>query len=455
MSVFRGRESLLTAAVVASVLLCMSCGLFPMPEAKYEFLKDGPPAFLYDDFERNDGEMSTRYYYELGGDSPPVVSSTRPTSGMWSCHVVLANRLSISVTSVHGTTFSYDWMVQPGSPVFGYPGVEVDGVQQPYSGTGSMWEVCRGYLQIPAGTHVVTFAAGPSWDDGYYLDNIGTYAAYPFSNPSLYFFHPCGIVLDSTERIYVADAGHTRIIRMNDMTGSGFTTYGTSGSGTNQFTYPAGIALDRTGGIYVTDSSLGRLVHVHDMNGAAWTTYAAGLSGPRGVFVASDDRIYLADSGNNRIVRIDNMSGANFTAYGTGGSGTGMFSGPTDVALDSGGRIYVADRGNNRIVRIDDMTGTGWVTCGAAGSSAGQLSSPTSVAIGSGDAIHIVDTGNNRVVRISGMSAENWTVLGYARGTGPLHDPVDVAFDADGLLYVTNDVRAVYQNREIVSFGVP
>jgi len=53
------------------------------------------------------------------------------------------------------------------------------------------------------------------------------------------------------------------------------------------------------------------------------------------------------------------------------------------------------------------------------------------------------------------MSAENWTVLGYARGTGPLHDPVDVAFDADGLLYVTNDVRAVYQNREIVSFGVP
>src|SRR5437016_78499 len=42
-------------------------------------------------------------------------------------------------------------------------------------------------------------------------------------------------------KIYVADESNNRIVRMDDMTGAGWTPFGTSGSGPNQFRFPFGI----------------------------------------------------------------------------------------------------------------------------------------------------------------------------------------------------------------------
>src|SRR5438552_17273246 len=42
-------------------------------------------------------------------------------------------------------------------------------------------------------------------------------------------------------KIYVADESNNRIVRMDDMTGAGWTEFGTSGSGPNQFRCPFGI----------------------------------------------------------------------------------------------------------------------------------------------------------------------------------------------------------------------
>src|SRR5438309_11977067 len=41
--------------------------------------------------------------------------------------------------------------------------------------------------------------------------------------------------------IYVADESNNRIVRMDDMTGAGWTPFGTFGSGMNQFNGPIGI----------------------------------------------------------------------------------------------------------------------------------------------------------------------------------------------------------------------
>src|SRR2546428_13507328 len=54
------------------------------------------------------------------------------------------------------------------------------------------------------------------------------------------FSSPTGIFV-SAGQIYVADWNNNRIVRMNDMTGAGWTTFGTLGSGTNQFNGPFGI----------------------------------------------------------------------------------------------------------------------------------------------------------------------------------------------------------------------
>src|SRR5437899_12738395 len=44
-------------------------------------------------------------------------------------------------------------------------------------------------------------------------------------------------------KIYVADESNNRIVRMDDMTGAGWTPFGTSGSGPNQFNLPVRVFL--------------------------------------------------------------------------------------------------------------------------------------------------------------------------------------------------------------------
>jgi DNA-binding beta-propeller fold protein YncE len=74
-------------------------------------------------------------------------------------------------------------------------------------------------------------------------------------------FHgPLGIAVDATGKIYVTDYANNRIVRMNDMTGAGWTTFGMFGSGANQFNGPWGIAVDAAGKIYVTDGGNERIV---------------------------------------------------------------------------------------------------------------------------------------------------------------------------------------------------
>ena len=44
-----------------------------------------------------------------------------------------------------------------------------------------------------------------------------------------------------TAGIFVADSFNDRIVRIDDMTGAGWTTLGNQGSGTNQFNFPTSI----------------------------------------------------------------------------------------------------------------------------------------------------------------------------------------------------------------------
>lgn len=52
------------------------------------------------------------------------------------------------------------------------------------------------------------------------------------------------------------EAGHYnhRIVRMEDLTGKGWTTLGSRGSSVNQFHSPLGLFVDGAGRIYVTDA---------------------------------------------------------------------------------------------------------------------------------------------------------------------------------------------------------
>jgi len=260
------------------------------------------------------------------------------------------------------------------------------------------------------------------------------------------------------EPVYISDTANNRIVRLWDIEGDGWTSFGKAGSGVNEFSQPRGISVDRGGKIYVSDSGNCRIVRINNMSGLNWSAFGSCGSGtgqfsnPESIFVDTLGKIYVADTGNNRVVRMDDMTGANFMALGVLGSGTNEFSSPGGIALDSTGKIYVADAGNSRVVSMDDMTGTNWTALADA-------NNPVSVWVDSSNRIYTANTTYSYVVRVDDMTGSNPVYLGLA-AANLLSGPRAVFVDPDGAVYVadTGDNRLVrtfdMTGAEWMPFGV-
>src|SRR5262249_48067912 len=107
-----------------------------------------------------------------------------------------------------------------------------------------------------------------------------------------------------------------------------------------------------------------RIVRIDDLNGSGWVSYGSYGSGvgqfnfPRGIFIDRRDRIYVADTYNPRIVRIDDMNGSGLAPYGET-TGTRMDYAPRNVTTDKFNRIYIAVAEADQVIRVDELTGKG------------------------------------------------------------------------------------------------
>jgi sugar lactone lactonase YvrE len=258
--------------------------------------------------------------------------------------------------------------------------------------------------------------------------------------------------------IYVTDGGHNRIEQMDDMTGTGWTTLGTSGTGTNQFASPTGIFVGTDGRIYVADYNNNRIVRMDNITGAGWTTLGTSGTGtnqfsrPFNVYLDTAGKIYVTDMGNGRIVRMDDMNGTGWTTFGTYGTGTNQFGQPEGIFVDAAGYIYVADfysdmylDHGSHIVRINDMTGTGWTTLATRGTGTNLLQNPSGIFLDNAGKIYVTDTNNNQIVRVDDMTGTGWTTLGTPNsrtGINMFGFPVGIFVDVSGKIYVADSFNA-------------
>jgi streptogramin lyase len=187
----------------------------------------------------------------------------------------------------------------------------------------------------------------------------------------------------------VADSGNGRIVRMDAIDGSGWTTLGSPGVGPAEFHEPEDVAIDSRTRIYVTDRGNRRIVRFDDMSGSGWVTYGrrrVEKLGPGvfdllgGIAVATDGRIYVTDTNEKVVIGIDDMTGAGYSYFGYVANDS-LFKQPTGVWVDGASPIYVASQNNSRVARFQDLEGAGYRSFGGPGSGQGQLDQPIDVVV--------------------------------------------------------------------------
>jgi sugar lactone lactonase YvrE len=247
---------------------------------------------------------------------------------------------------------------------------------------------------------------------------------------------PEGICLDSIGNVFIADHSNYKIRKINLITGiistyAGTGTNGDSGDGASALLAnfcPSDICFDKKGNLYISDAAHNKIRKVNTLGiiSIYAGTGAQGFSGddslatnaklwqPGGLTIDKYDNIYVVDGNNNRIRRIDTF-GIITTIAGTG---VGGYNGdnilainanisPSFIAVDGIGNIYFSEitmrvRKINNVGIISTIAGTG--VGGYNGDSIlainAQLNAPSGVAVDECGNLYISDTWNNRIRKV-------------------------------------------------------
>jgi RHS repeat-associated protein len=248
------------------------------------------------------------------------------------------------------------------------------------------------------------------------------------------FSHPMAEAWDAHGDLWVADGYNSRIEKFSP-SGSWLATYGKPGTGHSEYEEPVGLAINQaTGDVFIADQNNNR---VQELNEKGEFIRAFGSSGtgngqfdePDGVTLDSKGNVWVTDFGNDRVQEF-NEKGEYQSKFGAAGSGNGQFSGPNMVAF-SGEHIYVTDNYNSRVQEFNEK-GEYVSQFGSHGSADGQFSYPNGIATGPNGNLYVADSGNNRIQEFTPAGVFLATFGTHGSSNGQLSEPEYLTFNSAG-----------------------
>ena len=290
--------------------------------------------------------------------------------------------------------------------------------------------------RIASGTGAVTTLAG---------NGVGAYVGdgSPATEFSLYL--PCGLALDQSGAILIADRYNHRVRRLapgtgiiSTLAGSDYGFGGDGGPATSARMWePSDLAVDGSGNVLIADIMNRRIRRVAAATGII-TTFAgtgeggssgdggpatsARLHSPVGLVVDGSNNVLIVDHNSHCIRRVAASTGiitalAGTGVYGFSGDGgpatSAQLAYPGALAVDESGNVLFVDKDNSRVRQIAVNTGFISTLAGIGGSSFGGdggpatsagLANPLGLTVDGSNNILVADTGNNRIRLISAPS---------------------------------------------------
>jgi len=209
---------------------------------------------------------------------------------------------------------------------------------------------------------------------------------------------------------------------------------------------PTAVAIDEDGNLYVVESRANRLL-IYNSAGE-YREALSGLQQPVSVAVGKDGRIFVGNSNTGNV----EVYGPDLTLLHKLGLGDGEFTYPGSIVVDDAGKTYVVDSQEDEI-NVYHPDGSPHFSFGGTGNADGRFYFPTSIAIDEfSKELIVVDL---QIVRSvfnthEGARIQIFDMAGYFKrsfgehgiGAGKLAQPIGIAVDIEGRIYVSD----AYQN---------